>query len=81
MKPTKFPEQNTVFAENQPEYLPLPVFRDKEGQVVSCWKLSLKERLRVLFTGHIWLCTLTFNKPLQPLWFETKKSEVFDTPV
>ena len=29
MKPIKFKEQNTVYAENQPEYLPLPVLRDK----------------------------------------------------
>ena len=50
MKPTNFPEANTVFAKDQPEYQPLPAFKadTPEGEVVTCWKLSFRERLRVL---------------------------------
>ena len=68
MTPVSFPEQNTVYAKNQPQYLPLPTHRvgDPEGTVVSCWGLSLRERLRLLFTGRLWLQTLTFDHPLQP---------------
>lgn len=66
MKPIKFPEQNCVFAEFQPEYLPLPVHKTSEGQVISCWSLTLKERIRLLLTGRIYLSVLTFNNPLQP---------------
>jgi len=49
MKPIKFTEQNCTYAENQPEYLPLPAFKDEQpaGQVVSCWKLSFRERIRI----------------------------------
>lgn len=69
MKPTKFPGSNVVFAENQPEYLPLPAHRDRldpYGTVTTCWALSWLERLQVLFTGRIYLQQLTFQEALQP---------------
>jgi hypothetical protein len=67
MKPIKFKQQNVVFAENQPEYFPLPAHRTPSGKVTSCWSLSWKERLRILFTGKIFWTQLTFNQPLQPV--------------
>ena len=78
MKPIKFKEQNCTYAENQHEYLPLPVFKNDslEGEVISCWKLSLIERLRILFTGKLWVMLMTFNKPLTPSFLTTKKSDV-----
>lgn len=81
MKPIPFKEQNMVIAKDQPEYVPLPAFKANtpEGQVVSCWQLSFGERLRILFTGKLWVCLLTFNKPLTPSFFTTKKSEVLQT--
>ena len=66
MKPVKFKQQNCVCAENQPEYIPLPAYKSKEGIVTTCWKLSFVERIKVLFRGNIWWQTMTFNKPLQP---------------
>ena len=65
MKPIKFKEQNCTFAKDQPEYQQLPAFKNKniEGiPVVSCWKLSFIERLRILFTGKLWVNLLTFGK-------------------
>ena len=69
MKPIKFKEQNITYAENQPEYIPLPALKlkGKEGEVVSCWKLSFLERLRVVMTGKFFLQVLTLNKPAQQL--------------
>jgi hypothetical protein len=68
MEPIKFKEQNVVFAENQKEYKPLPAYVDpgSDGYTVSCWKLSLRERIKLLCTGRIWIGQLTFHKPLQP---------------
>ena len=66
MKPVKFKEVNVTFAENQSEYLPLPACRDKDGQVISCWQLTFIERLKILFSGILWLRQLTFNQKLQP---------------
>ena len=66
MKPIKFKWSNIVFAENQPEYLPLPAFKDPSGTVVTCWKLTFRERLKVLFYGRLYFQQLTFNYALQP---------------
>lgn len=66
MKPIEFKGFNKTLAKNQPEYQPLPVLWEDDGQVTSCWKLTWKERLQVLLKGNIWLMQLTFNKPLQP---------------
>lgn len=81
MKPIEFPEQNIVYAKDQPEYLPLPAFKsdDPMGQVVSCWKLSFSERVRILFTGKLWVSLASFHKPLTPSFFTTKKSDVITT--
>lgn len=66
MKPIKFKEQNCVYAENQQGYLPLPAHKTTAGLVISCWKLTPGERLRMLFSGKLWLGTLTFGQRLQP---------------
>lgn len=78
MKPINFKESNVTFAKDQPEYLPLPAWRDNEGRVITCWKLSIKERIIILFKGVLWHDTLTFNKPLQPVMFHVVKKEVFN---
>ena len=62
MKPVPFPEQTTVLAEHQKEYLPLPVHRTPEGLVVSCWRASWWQRLKLLVTGRVWVLTLTFGE-------------------
>jgi hypothetical protein len=79
MKPIKFKEQNITFAENQPEYLPLPAHKvdSLEGEVISCWQLSFRERFRILITGKLWVSLLSFNKPLTPSFFTTKKGDLF----
>lgn len=67
MIPVTFPESNCVYAADQPEYQPLPVLKLPDGMCVSCWKLTLWERIKLLFTGKVWLMQLTFNQPLQPI--------------
>ena len=66
MIPIKFQEHNTVFAKDQPEYLPLPAHVDREGVCTFCWKLSWRERFVLLFTGRLWHQVLTFKQLLQP---------------
>ena len=69
MKPIKFKEVNTVYGANQSEYKPLPAYKldTPQGEVVVCFKLSVRERLKMLLTGRMWLISYTFNKPLLPL--------------
>jgi hypothetical protein len=66
MKPVTFKEHNVIFAKDQKEYLPLPAYKAPDGTVVSCWKISLMERVKVLVFGRLWLSQLTFNSLLQP---------------
>ena len=82
MKPIKFKHQNVVFAENQPEYQQLPALKldTSEGEVISCWKMSFKERLKVLFTGKIWLSLMGFNKPLTPTYLSVNRKDVYSHP-
>lgn len=76
MIPIKFPESNTVFAEHQPEYQPLPCLRCENGQLLICWQLTLRERLKLLLTGKLWHTISTFNSPLQPQMLEVLKPQL-----
>ena len=82
MKPVEFKHQNVVYAKDQPEYEPLPAlkFDGSEGEVVSCWKMSWKERIRVLITGRVWVSLLSFNKPLTPSFLSVNRKEIFSVP-
>lgn len=71
MKLIEFPEHNTVFAKDQPEYTLLPAYRVPGdvggcGTIAFCWKPSWKDRLAILFGKPLWHEVLTFNHPLQP---------------
>ena len=87
MKPVKFKQVNRVYAKDQPEYQPLPAFIEEDktfnphGEVISCWKMSLRERLIVLFTGRVWLSLWCFHKPLTPSRLTVREKEVFNTDV
>jgi hypothetical protein len=68
MNPIEFKGQTAVLGKNQP-YRPLPVHINRDGgnyPVTSCWKLTFRERVKLLFTGRLWLQQLTFGKLLQP---------------
>lgn len=82
MKATEFKHQNVVFAKDQPEYKPLPALRidSQQGEVISCWKMSFKERIKVLFTGKVWLSLMSFNKPLTPSYMSVNRKDVYSHP-
>lgn len=69
MKAIKFKGHNLVLAEDQPQYQPLPVCNERtpEGSMVCCWKLSIWERLKTIFTGRLFFRQLTFGQPFQPI--------------
>jgi hypothetical protein len=58
MIPTAFPEQNKTLTKPQgmtdEQCGSLPVYNDGE-QSISCWQMSLRERLSALWHGKIWL--------------------------
>lgn len=84
MKPIQFPEQTSVAAKDQPEYMPLPVAvkPGPHGEVVSCWRLSFSERVILLFSGRVWLSLWMFRNeqgginPITPSRLTINKTEV-----
>lgn len=77
MKPKTFPEVNVIYAKDQPEYNPLPVYKDEKGTLVSCWELTDEEIEQIKTDKCIWLSVMTFNQPLQPMFMTANKSELF----
>jgi hypothetical protein len=82
MKPIQFPEQNGTLGGGPganfgttEQVLDLPVHRNG-AEVISCWSLSLWERIKLLFRGRLWLLALaprthvpialTVDKPFEP---------------
>ena len=58
-----------VLAEDQPEYIPLPVLVQSgpEKRMTSRWSLSAEERQKVANGADIFLQQLTFGHPFQPV--------------
>lgn len=57
-KPTEFFGQNTVIKPHPNDIgkvLPLPVYANKQGLVVSCWELTPEEIAEVSRTGKVFL--------------------------
>jgi hypothetical protein len=67
IQPIDFPGRNVIFAENQPEYNPLPAIRNEDGEVIICFGIDAVDLERIKQTKCIYLKVLTFNQPLQPL--------------
>ena len=65
MKPIEFEMQTKIYAKNQPPYLPLPVYEDKEqgGRVFHCWQLTFK---RIFNHWLYWLKFFTKVKHIYP---------------
>lgn len=79
MKAIKFKHCNITYAENQPQYNPLPGLKldTKEGEFIACYKMNFWERLKVLFTGKVWVSFMTFNNPLTPHFITVNRKDVY----
>ena len=71
---TKVLQRPSTMAES--ECQSLPVWNDGK-QCVSCWKATFKERLKILFTGKVWLGVLS-GKTQPPVFVSGE--EVFENP-
>lgn len=65
MRPVHFEHANKILQPSDRRYSdkvasisPLPVWTDDE-RCVSCWKMSLRERLSALLFGRVWLAILS----------------------
>ena len=60
-EPIRFPYANSTWT--GPECGDLPAYSG-DGMVISCWKLSLPERLYALFKGKVWLTVWGREQPV-----------------
>jgi hypothetical protein len=62
-------EYEVVYAESQPEYIPLRSLRSRtpEARVLSRWSLTPEQRQMIAEGGDIYLELSTFGGPLQPI--------------
>lgn len=73
MYPIKFAEQNAELQKprsmTDEECMPLPCHKTRDGEIISCWRLSWKERFKVLLNGRMWLGVLGgITQP--PVWLD-----------
>lgn len=82
MKAINFKDANIEFAKDQKQYNSLPALRigDENDTIVTCWRLTFFERLKILFTGRIWMSEMNFNRPLTPRYFSVKRDNVYTIP-
>ena len=66
MKPVDFEGSNVVMGKGQPEYIPLPAYRDDEGKVTSVWELTDEERQLIADGAKVCTCLSTFGHSIQP---------------
>ena len=80
MQAIDFKEANITIAKDQPQYIPLPAYvkANDVGEIVCCWKLTRRERLKLFFTGNLWVSVLTFGGLLQPLKLTVHKKDLID---
>ena len=68
MKPTVFKEQNNIYTGVNCGELPVLKLDD---QIISKWELSFFERIKLLFTGAVWLGVAGKQQP--PVYITAKK--------
>ena len=73
-----FKGSNREISKDQEQYRALPahVSNDARGMVTTLWKLSIWERVRLVFGGGIWLQVLTYCNQLQPLKMSVERPEI-----
>lgn len=70
MEPITFAEANLLLTRpptmTEDECSSLPVFTDGM-QCICCWKLSFWDRIKILFTGRMWMSVLSGHTQ-PPVW-------------
>lgn len=77
MKPVNFHQKEIIYNHPDPNILDLPVLQVQYSNgnigLISCWKPSWKDRLRILFGKPIYAGLLS---PVQPPIFISTKNEI-----
>jgi len=75
MNPISFKEANVLYSDKGKDTVPMPALRIN-NQVVVRWRMNFFERVRVLFTGNIWIRYGTPDGNLPGTLVTTAKSDL-----
>lgn len=64
MKHVDFKEANTKLGSDGVKVLPAYV-DEANHLVVTCWRMSFWERVKALFLGRVWVCSIADKKSVQ----------------
>ncbi|HEY3655458.1 MAG TPA: hypothetical protein VGL34_10845 [Steroidobacteraceae bacterium] len=78
MRLIEFPGHTVVIAKDQPEYFPMPAHISREAVVTCCWRLTARERWRILWRGIVWHQIMTFGDRVQPQILQTERPAELD---
>ncbi len=57
---------------------PIPAYVDEASKlIVTCWKMSIWERIKFLFSGKVWVCTIADRKNVQRSVLSTDEGKIF----
>lgn len=67
-----------IIAKDQPVYIPLPalISHAEGGMITTRWRLTWHERLKVLWSGNLWLQMMCFHKPVTPVKLSTDQPPI-----
>lgn len=58
---------------------PLPVYQDLgAGITLSCWQMTLRERLSALVFGRVWVSVLMGGRTQPPIALEATRSQQWE---
>jgi hypothetical protein len=63
------------YGAGQEQYVPLPALNCDGGLVLSRWHLTLRERLRMLLHGDVYLYVMTCGEPIQPVLLTVRRPD------
>lgn len=75
----KWKHTNIEIGLKQNQYITLPALKinGAEGHLITKWKLTIPQRLKVLITGTIWMNSMTYNKPFTPMKLSTNRKQLY----
>lgn len=73
MTAVDFPGANLRLGEHQEEYQTLPAAVTADGIIVTCWRPTFWECVKLLWTRRVWLHTMTHFRPFQPVILSAHK--------
>ncbi len=81
MTPRKFEEANIFYPAVSGVYEECHAHNSMDGTITISWKLTWKEKFRLLFTGVIWHQILVYKMQMQPQRLTTEKPTMNDLSI